>query len=459
MTDIRGDSTMSTNYRALCAELVAAFNSYHHFTDAETTTAWQRAKRVNQAIATAVAALKAEPEGEGPSVEQMYYWALKSIYKYGSDTLSERADDREWLRAAVAEMVRRAQESLDYGTPVAQPAPEVSNKQIEAAAKLIYASMRSAATDSHGACDWVERGNSLMQDEARRTARAVLAGWGTSDQAIARVFRDAAPAPGEVVQANATWYDIPPVPLSKHDLIEQWNAQADEFNQWDSLETFEQLHWAQARAISVDRGRRLPSFAKKQSDIDALIAAFTHAYSAYGWVTHQQFTPLFDEAARLASIVEEGWDASADPYNIQAKAAAVLSDHHYDLVRQIATEGQIRGAVEYLVSKKHLDGDLLPAIQYAIARWGVSATTPGLENFFDSTHNCSNCQSSDLEWSADVQWTSSGMGPDKTKPVFVQGCVDCSETLRFVDAEEVAAWMNKLISATPPAPQAGEGKA
>ena len=165
---------MTTTYRALCAELVAAFNSYHLFTDAETTTASQRAERVNQAIAAADAALKAEPEGEGPSVEQMYYWALKSIYKYGSDTLSELADDREWLRAAVAEMVRRAQESLDYGTPVAQPAPEVSNKQIEAAAKLIYASMRSAATDSHGACDWVERGNSLMQDEARRTARAVL---------------------------------------------------------------------------------------------------------------------------------------------------------------------------------------------------------------------------------------------------------------------------------------------
>jgi hypothetical protein len=69
-------------------------------------------------------ALKAEPEGEGPSVEQMYYWALKSIYKYGSDTLSEQADDRGWLRAAVAEMVRRAQESLDYGTPATPPAPE-----------------------------------------------------------------------------------------------------------------------------------------------------------------------------------------------------------------------------------------------------------------------------------------------------------------------------------------------
>jgi hypothetical protein len=62
--------------------------------------------------------------GEGPSVEQMYYWALKSIRQYGSDTLSEQVGDREWLRAAVAEIVRRAQESLDYGTPVAPSAPE-----------------------------------------------------------------------------------------------------------------------------------------------------------------------------------------------------------------------------------------------------------------------------------------------------------------------------------------------
>ena len=54
---------MSDNFRILCAELVAAFDSYHLFADAETTTAWQHAERVNQAITAAVAALKAEPEG------------------------------------------------------------------------------------------------------------------------------------------------------------------------------------------------------------------------------------------------------------------------------------------------------------------------------------------------------------------------------------------------------------
>jgi hypothetical protein len=70
----------------------------------------------------------AQPQGEGPSNEQMYHCALKAICRYGLDTLSGRvdggADDREWQRAAVVEMVRRAQTALDYGSPPAPPAPE-----------------------------------------------------------------------------------------------------------------------------------------------------------------------------------------------------------------------------------------------------------------------------------------------------------------------------------------------
>jgi len=70
----------------------------------------------------------AQLEGEGPSVEQMYYWALKAIRQYGLDTLSGRADggadNREWQRAAVVEMVRRAQTALDYGGPGSRPAIE-----------------------------------------------------------------------------------------------------------------------------------------------------------------------------------------------------------------------------------------------------------------------------------------------------------------------------------------------
>jgi hypothetical protein len=44
---------------------------------------------------------------------------------------------------------------------------------------------------------------------------------------------------------------IPPGPYSEHDLRTQWNAQADECNQWESLDLSEQLAWAQACAVDM----------------------------------------------------------------------------------------------------------------------------------------------------------------------------------------------------------------
>lgn len=44
---------------------------------------------------------------------------------------------------------------------------------------------------------------------------------------------------------------VEPGPFSEHELRQQWNAQADEFNQWESLDSSEQLAWAQTRAIAA----------------------------------------------------------------------------------------------------------------------------------------------------------------------------------------------------------------
>lgn len=41
------------------------------------------------------------------------------------------------------------------------------------------------------------------------------------------------------------------LPLSLDQLRDQWNAQADDFNQWDSLGLDEQIGWAQARAAGL----------------------------------------------------------------------------------------------------------------------------------------------------------------------------------------------------------------
>ena len=63
----------------------------------------------------------------------------------------------------------------------------------------------------------------------------------------------------------------------------------------------------------------------------------------------------------------------------------------YSRVPEIATEAQIRSAAQYLVKKQNCDGDLIPAIEYAIARWGrptpqpvpVSERLPGPEDCLD----------------------------------------------------------------------------
>ena len=47
----------------------------------------------------------------------------------------------------------------------------------------------------------------------------------------------------------------------------------------------------------------------------------------------------------------------------------------YSRVPEIATEAQIRSAAQYLVKKQNCDGDLIPAIKYAIARWGHQLPT------------------------------------------------------------------------------------
>jgi hypothetical protein len=51
-------------------------------------------------------------------------------------------------------------------------------------------------------------------------------------------------------RATLTSDDIPPGPLSEDDLRRGWTQQADEHNQWESLDSAEQLDWAQARAIA-----------------------------------------------------------------------------------------------------------------------------------------------------------------------------------------------------------------
>ena len=69
---------------------------------------------------------------------------------------------------------------------------------------------------------------------------------------------------------------VEPGPFSEDDLRKQWNAQADEFNQWESLDPSEQLAWAQTRAIAAQPADQAegPSL----GDVDDLCAEFSFHY-------------------------------------------------------------------------------------------------------------------------------------------------------------------------------------
>lgn len=81
--------------------------------------------------------------------------------------------------------------------------------------------------------------------------------------------------------------------IPEHELQLSWDAQAEDFNDWNSLDLSEKLAWAQIRAAIHDRARRrkaLRTLSSLQLDCDEIKvpegcsnpAAFRHAYTL-GW--------------------------------------------------------------------------------------------------------------------------------------------------------------------------------
>jgi hypothetical protein len=176
--------------------------------------------------------------------------------------LIDRADKRDQDVAAfvdsysstIAALCRRL-EALERGANDL-PAPEapaddspVANALTVAEAALADVAEGEAVSPRADEClHWTE----TRCTEALAAIRPVMEGHGirTSE------FPPAVPAPAPATPTPRTALtsdDIPPGPLSEDDLRRGWNQQADEHNQWESLETFEQLAWAQARAIGSDR--------------------------------------------------------------------------------------------------------------------------------------------------------------------------------------------------------------
>lgn len=137
---------------------------------------------ITEWITTARAALAAEPVEERASPEELIGLALErepwaTWLRSGACLESAHCELADLMLAALARW-----DTTTTTTTQTKPAQLVKNaesdepskEQIEEAAKLIYASMRSAVPDGYSTPDWVEHGNSLMQDEARRTARTIF---------------------------------------------------------------------------------------------------------------------------------------------------------------------------------------------------------------------------------------------------------------------------------------------
>jgi hypothetical protein len=152
----------------------------------------------------------------------------------------------------------------------------------------------------------------------RAYARAVLARWG---------HRPALSAD-----------DIPPGPFSERELREQWNQQADKFNQWDSLDSCEQLAWAQARAIQTDRSARLtPPTDGEVAELVAILTSITERTELDPFLI-QRFTRIAALPQQQQSEIERLRAQQPMPVELPDEEVATIADRLVELARAVTKE-------------------------------------------------------------------------------------------------------------------------
>jgi hypothetical protein len=109
-----------------------------------------------------------------------------------------------------------------------------------------------------------------------------------------------------------------PVGPTDDQIDELWDKEAGYYELYGEVRNV-------VRAALRLKGAGVGKLPNQQQQINDFLKAFFNAYSAYGWVSADEFNCLFEEAARLAGIVEEGWDASVNPDDTKDKARAVLA--------------------------------------------------------------------------------------------------------------------------------------
>lgn len=148
--------------------------------------------------------------------------------------------------------------------------------------------------DPNGIYNTVPAAPHLSHDQARQVALALLAFANNFDTFTG----DRTRVPARAILEAESWQQCraageEPHLISEHELQLSWDAQAEDFNDWNSLDLGEKLAWAQIRAAVHDRARRrkaLRTLSSLQLDCDEIKVpegcsdpvTFRHAYTL-GW--------------------------------------------------------------------------------------------------------------------------------------------------------------------------------
>jgi len=160
--------------------------------------------------------------------------------------------------------------------------------------------------------------------------------------------------------------DIPPGPLSEDDLRQRWNQQADEYNQWESLDSAEQLAWAQARAIAADRALSQP-------------LAETSATGALTDIQLWELLPKRLEQNLLAMVQLAAPHYKLKPIDLLQYIAPDFVDYARavlasDRARRIAQEAEPKGRQptdeDLYDLAEQFNGDPVAAMRHALDLWG-----------------------------------------------------------------------------------------
>jgi hypothetical protein len=171
---------------------------------------------------------------------------------------------------------------------------------------------------------------------------------------------------------------VEPGPFSEHDLREQWNAQADQFNQWESLDTAEQLAWAQTRATASAQFPRLARLMQEPTAFE--LGDLPPPAAAQPVNLAELHDPDFSDgltASQHLDVLRGGPDPRAD----QAKGPSLAEIG--ELCEEFGFQSGNNGALLWADTFRAPPQDPLQALQEmitaAITRWPAPVAQPAAQ--------------------------------------------------------------------------------